>query len=218
MMRNQTVHKGNGITRRAILRLIKVNGYMTADGLGRELGISAVAARQHLTGLESEGMVQATPERRGMGRPVHRYTLTEAGDETFTRTYDLYAAGLLADIRIASGPEAVNAFLERQVARLMGDAEPRIAGKSLEARVAELVRIMSDRGFMAESREEEGGGRLLFIEHNCPVRKLVVDNPEICTYELDFIERLLGPGVQVERIKYIPAGDHMCAYRIQMRG
>src|SRR5687767_10368667 len=103
------MHKANGITRSQILTSIKVNGSMTADSLAQELGISPVAVRQHLAGLEAEGYILTSVERRGLGRPVHRYSITSEGDETFPRAYDRVANELLDELRLTGGEAAVDA-------------------------------------------------------------------------------------------------------------
>src|SRR5258708_26012145 len=100
--------RANGITRQEILTSIKRNGAMTAEELSRELGISQVAVRQHLTSLEAENLIAITIERRGLGRPSHRYVLTLSGDESFPRQYDTVLNELLDELRAWQGQAVVD--------------------------------------------------------------------------------------------------------------
>jgi predicted ArsR family transcriptional regulator len=206
------IHKANGYTRQEILTAIKVHGSMTADALGKELGISPVAVRQHLAALDSEGMVATSIERRAIGRPVHRYAITTRGDETFVRQYDALANSLLDELRHAQGEEAVEELFARRRARLASNHQLRMEGKSVEERVHELARIQAEDGYMASAEATEGG--YLIVEHNCAVCQVARRHRAVCNQELALFRQLLGPRAKVERITHIAAGDHACTYRI----
>src|SRR5690349_12623551 len=122
--------RANGITRQEILTCLKIHGSMTAEELAQELGISQVAVRQHLTSLEAEDPIDIQIERKGLGRPAHRYFLTARGDETFPRHYDSLANGLLDELRAWQGETAVTELVQRKRARLIKDWLPRLEGKS----------------------------------------------------------------------------------------
>src|SRR5438876_968476 len=100
--------RANGITRQEILTALKLDGCRTAEELAHALGISQVAVRQHLTSLEAEQSVVVEIERKGLGRPAHRYRLTPQGDEMFPRKYDALANSMLDELRAWQGDEAVS--------------------------------------------------------------------------------------------------------------
>ncbi len=207
------MHKANGITRREILTSIKVNGSMTADLLAQELGISPVAIRQHLGGLEAEGYVKTSVERRGLGRPVHRYSVTTDGDETFSRTYDRVANELLDELRLSGGEAAVDAVFAARRERLQSAILVRVHGKSLAARVEELARLQSDYGYMAKA--ETDGEDLLLVEHNCAICKIARNNRNACQHELIMLQNMVGDSAEVTREQYILDGDPTCTYRVR---
>ena len=186
---------------------------MTADTLANELEISPVAVRQHLAALEAEGLVKTSVERRGLGRPVHRYSVTDGGDETFPRSYDRVANELLDELRLSGGEAAVDAVFAARSERLQTATLVRIHGKSLPDRVVEAARIQSEYGFMAEARKD--GDDLLLVEHNCAICKLAKQNRSACKHELEMIQRMMGDGAQVVRERYILEGDATCTYRIK---
>lgn len=208
------MHRASGYTRRAILIAIKTNGSMTADALGRALGVSPVAVRQHLAALEAEGLVATSVERRTVGRPVHRYAITSAGDETFPRTYDELANALLDEHRAAHGDAAVDELFGRNRRRLQAGYELRMEGRDLAARVRELARIQDEGGYMAEAREEPDGTFLL-VEANCAICRVARRHPAVCEQELAMFRALLGARASIVRERHIPSGDTVCAYRVR---
>lgn len=205
--------RANGITRQEILTSIKYSGAMTAEELARELGISQVAVRQHLASLEAEGIVSVTVERRGLGRPSHRYRLTVAGDETFPRRYEAAAAELLHGLLEWQGAEAVEALLAKRRQRLLETLEARFKDKPLAAQLQELARIQTDAGYMAEVVADERDGYRL-IQHNCSACAVARHYPSICCEgEIRTIQQALG-SVEIAREHSILDGDFTCTFRI----
>ena len=86
-------------TRRAILERLKQDGPQDAVGLAEELGISAMAVRQHLYGLQEEALVTFQEEARPLGRPAKIWRLTAAADRFFQRRQRLHPTSLL-DLKI----------------------------------------------------------------------------------------------------------------------
>lgn len=204
------INRANGLTRHAILSEIKQRGSVTTDELGEDLGISSVAVRQHLSTLAAEGRVAITVERRGLGRPVHRYQLTEDGDETFERSYDQLCIQLLEAIRDTQGQEGVEAVLAARQKRLGNALSSRVSGQPLETKVNEIARFQTRFGYMASSKSNEGTIKL--TEMNCAVCKVAREYPGVCAHELAMMQEAAGPDVAVVREQYILAGDPACVY------
>jgi predicted ArsR family transcriptional regulator len=208
--------RANGITRQEILTSLKRLGAMTAEELHRELGISQVAVRQHLASLEAENIIAISVERRGLGRPSHRYMLTKQGDETFPRHYDTLANSLLDELRAWQGEETVVELLRRRRERLRTSLHPHLKDKPLPARIQELARILDESGYMTEA-VQVGENSFAFCKRNCAVCAIARNHPDICCHgETAFLEELLGE-VTVTREKSILDGDHHCEFRIQRR-
>lgn len=206
--------RANGITRQEILTAIKWNGSMTAEELARELTISQVAVRQHLASLEAENMISISVDRKGLGRPSHRYRLTSYGDETFPRRYEGFSAALLRELGEWQGEEAIEALFARLREQGVQRLQHRTAGKTLGEKVKELARIQTEFGFMAEAAGDEDG-EWRIVQHNCSLCAVASHYPKACCRnEMQMLEQLLGD-VDIQREKYILAGDNTCTYRIQ---
>jgi predicted ArsR family transcriptional regulator len=208
--------RANGLTRQEILHCIKVNGTMTAEELSRELGISQVAVRQHLTSLEAESMIAVTVERRGLGRPSHRYVLTPDGDESFPRTYDTALNELLDELRAWQGEAMVEELLRRRRERALLAMQSRLQDRSLLNRLNELARAETANGFMVEVCSDGPDGYAL-IKRNCAVCAVARNYPGICCQnESALYAQLLG-NIEVERVTAIVDGATTCTFRVHPR-
>lgn len=204
--------RANGLTRQEILNCIKVNGSMTADELARELGISQVAVRQHLTALDAESMVTVTIERRGLGRPSHRYELTPLGDENFPRRYDAMLNELLDELRAWQGQTAVDELLQRRRERILTTLQAR-TDRTLENRLKELVRLENANGFMAEFCGEGAGYAL--VKRNCAVCAIARNHPGLCCQGDSALYAELLENTEITHHSAIVNGDTTCTFHIR---
>lgn len=206
--------RANGITRQEILASIKCQGAMTAEELSKELHISQVAVRQHLSALEAEGIITVSVERRGLGRPAHRYTLTKRGDETFPRQYDQLASALLDELRAWQGAEGLSHLLMRRRDRMQTALLSRVENQDLAGRLTELARSLNEQGYMAEAHEEEDK-TLRLIKRNCAIYAVAAKHPEVCCQgDAEFYENVLGD-VEVRQERSILQGDSFCEFCIR---
>lgn len=208
--------KANGFTRHEIMQSIKVHGPMTADDLATLLGISPVAVRQHVGALEAEGYIETNIERRGLGRPVHRYGLTPEGDETFPRNYDRLAQSILDEVRSLYGDNAVEQILVARRKRTAAALHARLDGLPPRERVIELANVQNSAGYMVET--EEQADQIVFRGHNCPICRIAKQHPAACREELTLFREVLGPECSVEVDEHLATGGKACTYRIRVSG
>src|SRR6188474_104749 len=90
-----------------ILRELKMKGPRTAAELGAALGVSGEAARLQLIRLLEKGVVEATSEIRGVGRPLQKWRLTQLSHDMFPDAHDQLAVQLIEHIRTTLGDEAL---------------------------------------------------------------------------------------------------------------
>ena len=60
----------------------------------------------------------------------------------------------------------------------------------------------------------DGKGRFLLIENHCPICAAATACQGFCANELSLFRGVLGPGIGVERLEHIIAGERRCAYRV----
>jgi len=197
-----------------LLYLLKSTGPQTAAVLAMKLGITAAAVRQHLDRLATAGLVAASDERQGVGRPKRRWQLGEAGEARFPDSHASLTLELLDSIRSVFGSMGLERLLEdRETAAL---ARYRVAlkrGRGLRARLAALVELRSAEGYMAAWSEEPDGG-FLMVENHCPICAAARACQGLCRSEQAMFAELLGAEASVVRTEHIIAGARRCAYRI----
>ncbi len=202
-------------TRRQILEYLKQRGRATVDEIAAAAGITSMGVRRHLLALENADLVRVELERRPMGRPTHIYELTDSAEELFPKSYHRLTLQLLDSLVELEGEEKVTQLFEKRKQRLLQGYAGRMKGKSLEERVVEMTQIMTENGYMARCERVEDGYAL--VEHNCAISCVAQEYPQACICELELIQRLLGPDVEVTRESHIASGDHCCAYMVRKK-
>ncbi len=200
----------NPSTRREVLRRLRTAGGMTAQQLAAELGITSMGVRRHLQALEKDGLVRVQLQRQAAGRPAYIYQLTEAGYDTFPRSYDLLATQLLDAVQTREGETKVSEIFAGRMDQLVAQYAPRMQGKDLAGRVAELARIQDENGYMAVWEKVDGG--YLLKEQNCAIYRVACRFQSACQYEIELFRRLLD--ADIERIEHQVKGDNTCTYRV----
>src|SRR5262245_31641501 len=197
------------------LLLLKTRGPQTAADLGKATGVTGEAARQQLVRLAAEGLVAATAEPRGVGRPAQVWKLTEKGHARFPDAHAELTAQLLRTIRTELGEAVLDRLIESRAAESKAAYAAELAGAAdLGEKVARLAAARTREGYMAESRAE-GGGYLL-VENHCPICVAATACQGFCRAELETFREVLGPDASVERTEHIVGGDRRCAYRISL--
>lgn len=203
----------NKSTREQILTLLHLHGEMTPKSLAHELSVTPVAVRRHLDTLQREGLVEINLRRQAKGRPAFAFHLTERAFELLPRNYDVLANQLLDAVRGTQGESRVGSLFADRMEQLVHQYQPRMEGKDLRARVAELARIQDESGYMAtwESR----GDDFVLREQNCSIFRVACRFQEACDHELQLFPILLD--ARVQRLEHQVQGDGSCTYLIQRK-
>lgn len=182
--------------------------------LAREMGISGVGVRRHLTALAAEGLVEPAPcSQSGPGRPPTGWRLSAAGRELFPRRYDALAIDLIDELEPEELAGALARRNDKQVAQYQAALGP---CTGLGEQVAELARLRDQAGYQAEWSPREGDTFEL-TENNCAIHRVAEHHPAVCTMELSLLREVLGPDVEVTRVSHAMAGDAVCTYCIRPR-
>lgn len=202
--------------RRAVLYALRRRGDATAEQLARQLGMSVSGARQHLTALTRDGLVEAAEmaaESPRRGRRTLRYAVTPAADTLFPKAYGELTNELLGYLADTDTGMLNDLFAKRRQHRI-ANAQARLARKrGLGAKVEELARILDEDGYLATA-EKLSPGVWCISEHNCAIWAVAQRYGQACTSEIEFIRAAL-PEASVERVLHMVAGAARCAYEIR---
>jgi predicted ArsR family transcriptional regulator len=205
--------------RKRILDHLKSAGPTSAGSLGEVLGITKMAALQHLHALESQDVIKREAKPGVCGRPTFLWSLTAAAAKFFPDAHAELAVSLIACLNESLGPEALDKLIKtrsrHQLQNYRSEIEPSASlGQKLEA----LAAIRSREGYMAgvEKLEERKG--YLLVERHCPICIAATNCTGLCREELNVFRKLLGNKVEVKRTEHIVAGASRCAYVVQPVG
>jgi DeoR family transcriptional regulator, suf operon transcriptional repressor len=193
-----------------IMVAVKKSQPVTAKELSVEFGVSSNAIRRHLKELELDGLVAYGREQRGLGAPTFAYRLTAQGEALFPNRYRDALEELLSHVEERAGRGEVDRIFAERFRSQAEQLKHELADQPVEERLQRLVRWLSDGGYMAEWKAENGA--ITLAEHNCAIRAVAQRYPEICAAEARFFTDVLAAGV--ERREHITAGSNACTYAI----
>lgn len=197
------------------LVLLKTRGPQTVADLGSAAGVTGEAARQQLGRLAADGLVVATSEPRGVGRPAQVWSLTEAGHARFPDAHSEVTVQLIRAIRTQFGEGALEQLMEARTTESKVIYTEALAGATdLGKRVARLAEVRTREGYMAEVQAD--GSDYLLIENHCPICVAATACQGFCRAELETFRAVLGPNAVVERTEHIVQGDRRCVYRVRL--
>lgn len=201
-------------TKQNILQDLLKQGQATAKQLAQNQRISAQAVRRHLNELEAEGLIIYQSVQRKMGRPQYLYQLSDRGrDRLSPQKYSEFAVSFLDTLAETVGEEQVSKVLEKQWQRKAAEYRDRLGNGSLKQRIAKLVQLRKDEGYMAELHQPEDRQEYVLVEHNCAISEVAESYPSICGHELEMFSAVL-PDCIVKRTHWINDGEHRCGYSI----
>ena len=202
-------------TREAILTFLKQRGPSDSEALASELGISAMAVRQHFYALRQQKLVGYLEEPRLVGRPAKVWFLTPAANRFFPDAHASLTVNLLNTTAETFGEQGVQRLVTRCAKQQIANYRSRIPARApLHARLEALASIRNEEGFMAEVQRQRDSSFLL-IENHCPISAAANVCPKLCDAEMEVFRAILGEGVTIERTEHMVAGARRCVYRIR---
>jgi len=206
--------KGFSSAKRDLLLLLKQRPNLSLADIGAARGISKVAALRHLATLEEQGLVERSYERNGPGRPSVHFRLSGKSAGIFPQAYTQMSISALEYIERHLGRAAVVGMLQERAHDVADRNRPRLRAPVLRDRVAELARIRSEGGYMAELGGKKGAA-FEMREHNCPILAIAGRYPEACDVERRMFESMLK--AEVATSHRVVAGDPVCRFLIRPR-
>jgi predicted ArsR family transcriptional regulator len=206
-------------TKQQILTLLKRAGCTTIDEAAGALSIASMTARQHLIGLEKDGLVQAERVRGAKGRPHFLYSLTPKGDEMFPRRYDLFAQALLQEVGDVNPEELAglspderrSLLIQRSADRIADRFRYQVEGRSLEERVSSVTDVLHLIGGFAEWYRNDDAYEIR--DYNCVFARVVPEPESGCEWHVRLLTRLLQRPVRHELM--VTGRAQCCRYVIE---
>ncbi len=198
-----------------IMQRLKTRGPQSVKILSKQLDMTTMGVRQHLTDLESKGLVaQTQEERQTRGRPVHLWKLSKSGHDRFPDGHSQTTIELIDVIRSSLGEESLNQLIDTRSAKIEASyrAELDATAPELQKQIERLAQLRTDEGYMAEVRLLPDGWML--IENHCPICSAATSCQQFCKSELEIFQHLFEKEATVKRTDHLLAGARRCAYKI----
>jgi len=206
-------NSGDIRTRRAILDFLKSEGAVDVATLAARFGVTPMAIRQHLRGLQAEGLVKGREIPRPRGRPATEWRLTEAASRCFPDAHAALTSEIIEAMRQSLDKTSFQKVLDARAGAQRRSYEDALAGiDTVGERLGALAEIRSAEGYMCHVEEDGAGWRL--IEKHCPICIAAKSCQGLCESEIDLFRTLVGPAWRVERSDHLIAGATRCVYRI----
>ncbi len=206
-----------------LVRILHERGDCAVAELAEEIGVSQGSVRRHLDIMVAEGLLDTELVRQPRGRPVTRYSLSEAGEErssasNYTRLLARFLPALagLSESEISGQPG--DAILSQVYARVAEDVAreraPFVRSEELGVRLEEVVTTLREVGVLNEVVDEGDVYRLRNV--GCPCRSAANETSAACEADRYSIELLIG--APVKQVATIAGGSSCCEYLVQKPG
>jgi predicted ArsR family transcriptional regulator len=184
---------------KALLNFIRREGAVTISAMIAEMGVTATAVRHRLSRVMADGLVERHTERLSRGRPNHRYSLTEKGQQAAGTNFHDMAIVLWEEINSVEDPLIQRGLLKRISDRLVARYRNEIAGDSLEERMTSLARLMGEREISYEVGVK--GDLPVLSALSCPYPDLASRDRGVCAVEKLMLSEMLGGNVRLSECR-----------------
>ena len=211
-------------TREQILNLIE-SEELSAIEIAESLNLSAGAVRRHLDLLVADQLItshiprQDNTRKAVRGRPTSVFRLSDTSEMLksamdYRRLLGRIARALesFTDIEVSGkdGTEILELVSERLADLVAADYAPNLRAKTFEAKLVEVVSLLSEEGILRSIRTDKKG--FILSTPSCPIKTLSRTTGAICEADRRSIELLIGTNVQ--QISTIATGSHSCEYLV----
>ncbi len=207
-------------TRQTILEILRRRKHATVEDLTTELGLAAATVRRHLDILMRDNYISVTQKRREIGRPHYVFSLTDAGEDLFPRSYvrltnrmiDELVALNRTDMKGRDGVALAEVLFEKMADRVADTYAGRISGKTMSDRLNEVTKLLAGEGMFFEWRKSDDG--YLLLGQGCPCPRIADIHTEVCVHDQRLLSRLLR--ADVEPVPPNPESqDSACSYLVR---
>jgi predicted ArsR family transcriptional regulator len=191
------------------LDLLRAIGPLSVAELAVAMEVTPTAVRQRLTRMMSQGVLQREAQRKGRGRPLHRYTLTDKGLRLTGSNFTDLATTLWTEIRSIDNPEFRREMLRRIAHAMASKYSAQVEGTTPAERLRSLADLLAKRRISVTVDDTNSHPSL--NTHSCPYPTLAEQDQSICSMERMMFTELVGEDVQLTQCRL--DGDPQCRFQ-----
>ena len=198
-----------------ILNRLKVRGPQSIKILSKFMKQTTMGVRQHLTDMESKGLVSQTgTKKQTRGRPLNLWKLAARGHQRFTDGHNRIALELITTIAKLKGEEFLKDLVFSRNGSIQEHYETKLnqTESQLGSQIIRLAELRTEEGYMAEVRLLPDGW--LLTENHCPIHSAAKQCVHFCDAELSCFQAAFEGKADIERIEHLLDGARRCTFKI----
>jgi DeoR family transcriptional regulator, suf operon transcriptional repressor len=188
----------------------------TLDELANELGITKTAVKDHLLKVEALGFLSFIDSKGGVGRPRRRYLLSHQGHDAFPKQYSWLSNVLLELLAQDFGKEKISNLMEKLADKVADSMKYKF--KPTDSTVELLSKVtltLNELGYRARLKQSDMRKGAVIEATNCVYHAVAKEHPELCGFDIKFIENTSGMDVQLESC--IARGGRVCRFCLRKK-
>lgn len=203
-------------TRLQILQLLQ-REKQTVGGLANVMDLAPATIRRHLDILQRDHLVDFREVRKKTGRPEYSFGLTEQGQESLPKSYDLMLKMMVdemgemtqEDMSGMDGQKVLELVFQRLSTKVAQRFSGDMTSQSLNERVFNLLGELDQEHFQPEAVNV--GGKFQIKLQNCPFRSVALTNKAVCDFDANMISTAMG--VKMTQVSCISDNQQTCIYQ-----
>lgn len=188
----------------------------TLDELANELGITKTAVKDHLLKVEALGFLSFVDSKGSIGRPRRRYQLSQQGHEAFPKQYSWLSSVLLKLLAQDFGKDKVTALMEKLADTVADSMKAKFnsTGSSADL-LSKITLTLNELGYRASLKQSDLRKGAIIEATNCVYHAVAKEHPELCRFDVRFIENTSGMDVRLESC--IARGGAVCRFCLRKK-
>lgn len=186
----------------------------TLDELAEHLEITRTAAKEHILKVEHMGYLRYIDAKGSVGRPRRSYLLSAEGLEVFPKQYSWFSNVLLELLAENLGTEHVSRLMRDLAGKVAKSMKHRFQDKKTTAELlSEIAKTMNELGYRSMLKQSDIRKGAIIEATNCVYHNVAKAHPELCQFDVKFIENVSGMNVKLESC--IARGGSVCRFCIR---
>jgi len=188
----------------------------TLDELADHLGISKSAARDHIVKIETLGYLDHVDTKNLVGRPRRRYVLAKESHEIFPKQYSWLSTVLLEHLAESVGSDGVARTMRGLADKVAESMRERFDdAKSTSELLGRVRTALNELGYRSVVRQADVRKGAILEASNCVYHTVAQKHPELCAFDIRFIEKATGLDVKLETC--IARGGGVCRFCLKKK-
>lgn len=188
----------------------------TLDELSSHLEITKTAVKDHIIKIENLGYLSFADSKGSIGRPRRRYLLSQEGHDVFPKQYSWLSNVLLELLAQDLGKESVVQLMRNLADKVAKSMESKFKNTRSSVELLNQVTVtLNELGYRATLKQSDLRKGAVIEATNCVYHSVAREHPELCGFDVRFIENASGMSVKLESC--IARGGSVCRFCLRKK-